>query len=186
MDTIPESVLREFHRAQSFVSISRDKIDRETIQGFIIDFDHEWLMIHQVYDFFIDSIRLLRISTITALQSKTIDVFQKTLLSDEGQIEKIAFDRSIPEGGIIEMLKSFDSSKVIIFEEESLKDGYFYIGFIEKITKKHIHIREFSGAARRDDEATKLKMSDATSVSFDGNYTLFYERYFLRQKHNAT
>ncbi len=101
-------------------------------------------------------------------------------------MRKVAFNKSIPENGILDLLIALPSSKVVTIERETLEDGDFHTGFIEKITKKHLFIREFSVEAKLDDETTRVKLRDLTSISFDGNYTLFYERYFLREQVNET
>ena len=182
MDPVPTSIITSFRDSRSLVSIDREKISKNTIQGFIVDFDDEWILLHYVYDFQVDGWLMLRRYDITALQSKTTDVFQKVLLEEENVYASIDFSRRIPTGGIAQLIANFDKQKVVILEEETEDDDTFNIGFVIGIEDDFVSLRTFSGAGRFDEDDALVALEELTSLSFDSNYALYYERYFSRRR----
>ena len=119
MDTISTLEVTSFRDSGSLVGIEREKIDVNTIHGFIVDLEDEWVLLQRVFDFYADGWVLLRRGDISVLQSKPTEVFQRALLEGEGSLARVDFTRRLPEGGIITMLRGFESDQVVILEEET-------------------------------------------------------------------
>lgn len=180
MRSIPTSVLKKFRDAQSPVSIDRELIDPNTLHGFIVDFDDDWLMVQREYDFRLDGWLFLRRSNITNIRSTDTNVFQKLLMEEEGTFSDVDFEQRFPNGGIVELLINLKPHRVVIFEEETEDEGEFSIGFIRGIDGDLVTLNYFSGTAEIDEEPTHIALDKVTSISFDTNYTLHYERHFGR------
>ena len=164
------------------VSVNRELIDPNALHGFILDFNDEWILMQRVFDFYIDGFIMVRRADITALQSKTTDVFQKALLEQEGSFKRVDFSRRLPEGGLTEFFLDFGEGRVIILEEETDEDDMFYIGFLSDIDEdEFVELDCFTGAGRFEDEVTLVDMEEITCISFESNYTLHYQRYFDRR-----
>ena len=59
------------------MGIEREKIDVNTIHGFIVDFDDEWVLLQRVFDFYVDGWVFLRRGDISVIQSKPTEVFRR-------------------------------------------------------------------------------------------------------------
>ena len=166
------------------MGIEREKIDVNTIHGFIVDFDDEWVLLQRVFDFYVDGWVFLRRGDISVIQSKPTEVFQKALLEEEGSLERVDFTRRLPEGGIITMLRGFESDQVVILEEEAEDEDkdVFYIGFIRGVEDGTVSLEFISGEGGIDGEETLIHIEVVTSIAHSLNYTLHYERYFARQR----
>ncbi len=75
--------LNEMMTDRKLVSIRRDAIDSNSIQGFVLAASDELLLIQYVYDFNLDGLMVLRLSDVTEIKSGATDKFQKQLLIDE-------------------------------------------------------------------------------------------------------
>ncbi|MFC0018326.1 hypothetical protein [Roseibacillus persicicus] len=182
MKSIPTSEISRYCDRRSLVSVERARIDSNAVHGFIIDFDEDWILLQHVYDFFIDGWVLLRRSPITKISSKATDSFHKRLLEEEGKLSKVNFTERIPSGGVPELLKDFDASRVVILEEETEEEDMFYLGLVRGLDEDDfIRVLSVSGVGEFDDEETLVALEDLTSISYDKNYTLHYQRFLDRQ-----
>ena len=180
MSCVPESVIKHYKESRSLVSLTREKIDSAKIQGFVIDYDADWIALQYIHDFYLDGYLLLRRQDLTSMNCRATDAFQRHLLEVDGVIDKIDFDFEIPVGGIAELLKALPSDRVVILEDET-EDDLFLIGTLIGIEDDFISLRFFSGAGRWDDEPAEIAVEDVTSASYATNYTLAYERHFARE-----
>jgi hypothetical protein len=181
MSCVPEAVIKHYMESRSLVSLTRDKINSATIQGFIVDYDAEWIMLQYIYDFYLDGYLLLRRSDLTSLNCPASDAFQRHLLAIDGVLEHVDFDYRLPSGGLAALLRELPSNKVVNLEDET-EYSQFLIGTFLGIEDDIVSMRIFSGAGRWDDDPAEICLDDITSVSFSTNYTLAYERYFARER----
>jgi hypothetical protein len=179
MACVPESVIKHYQESRSLVSLTRDKIDSATIQGFVVDSDADWVALQYIHDFHLDGYLFLRREDLTSMNCRATDAFQRYLLEAEGILEKVDFDFRIPEGGLAGLLDELPFERVVILEDET--DDMFLIGTLLGIEGDLVSLRFFSGAGRWDDEPAKIALEDITSASFSTNYTITYERHFARE-----
>jgi len=180
MTCVPESVIKHYQESRSLVSLTRDKIDSATIQGFIVDSDADWVVLQYIHDFYLDGYLFLRREDLTSMNCRATDAFQRYLLEADGILEKVDFDFRIPEGGLAGLLNELPFERVVILEDETA-DDMFLIGTLLGIEDDFVSLRFFSGAGRWDDEPAKIALEDVTSASFSTNYTITYERHFARE-----
>ncbi len=174
--------LRAFKESRSLVTIKRQNIDRNKIQGFLLDFSDELILIQYVYDFNLDGFMALRISDITSIESTKTDIFQTQLLDDEGLLSNIDFETSYNIKNWATLINNLSPEfRFLILEDENPEYPLFFLGEISKIAKDGVSIRGFSGAANWDDELSEISFKDISSLQAGNNYAQVYERYFSKQ-----
>jgi hypothetical protein len=181
MTCVPESVIKHYQESRSLVSLTRDKIDSATLQGFVVDYDADWIALQNVHDFYLDGYLFVRREDLTSMNCRATDAFQRHLLEADGVLAKVDFDFHLPGGGLAGLLGGLPSETVVILEDET-EDDLFLIGTLLRIEDSFVSLRFFSGAGRWDDEPAEIALEDVTSASFSTNYTLAYERHFAREK----
>lgn len=184
MSSVPEAVIKHYKDTRSLVSLTREKIDSNTVQGFIVDYNDQWLVLQYIYDFHLDGFLLLRREDLTSLNCRATDAFQHHLLEVDGILRNVDFDFNIPSGGIVPLLNELPSDRIVIIEDETEYEQ-FLIGYFLGVDDDFVSLRTFSGAGRWDDEPSNIATEDITSVSFATNYTLAYERYFEKERLNG-
>ncbi len=170
-----------FARNRELVSIRRDDIDVNSIQGFILGFSDELLLLQYVYDFRLDGLVALRTADITKVTCNATDEFQKNLLITEGLFQQVPFGASFDLRDWKAVITQFSQQyRFIILEDERPEAQVFLIGEIEKITNAIVSLRYFTGAGNWDEKPTKLPFKSITSCQVDTNYINVYQRHFER------
>ena len=177
---IPEGVIKHYRDTKSLVSITRDSIDSASIQGFILDYDKNYILFAYIYDFHASGYLILRREDLTSMNCRATDAFQHSLLIDDGVLDLIDFSAQLDDQGILSHLEELSPERIVILEDES-EDEVFLIGLIDSIESSTIKLKNFSGAARWDDDLSEIDIEDITSISYATDYTKAYERYFKRQ-----
>lgn len=173
----------EFVRDRKLVSIRRDGIDPNSIQGFILACSDELLLIQYVYDFRLDGLMVLRRADVTDIRSTATGEFQKGLLIAEQLLQQVPFASDFDLRDWRSILTQFSRQyKLVLLEDERPEVGLLLIGEIEKITRSSVCLRYFSGAGNWDDKPTKLAFNCITSCQVDTNYLNVYQRHFERNK----
>lgn len=171
----------QFADERKLVSIRRKKIDPNSIQGFVLGYSDDLVLIQYVYDFRLDGLTILRTTDITDIRCNATDEFQKQLLVDEQLLQEVpfgtAFDLSDWRSIITQLSRKY---RLMILEDEKAKPQQFLIGTIDKITARSVWLRHFSGAGNWDNKPTNLLFKEITACQVATNYLNVYERYFDR------
>lgn len=171
----------EFVRDRKLVSIRRDDIDPNSIQGFVLACSDELLLIQYVYDFRLDGLMVLRRADITDIRCTATDEFQKSLLIAEQLFQQVPFESDFDLRDWKSILTQFSSQyKLFLLEDEGSDVELFLIGDIEKIARSSVCLRYFSGAGNWDEKPIKLSFNCITSCQVDTNYLNVYQRHFER------
>ena len=171
--------IKQIVKDKALVSISRDLIDPNKIQGVILGFSKELMLICYIYDFNLDGLMILRRNDITDIVSSKTCKFQKSLLEKDGLFGKIDFKSKYKLGSWLDFIKDASKRhKYFIFEHEDQDNPEFIIGKIKRIYKKSIQVNYFTGTARWEDEPSSVKLEKLTSCQIGNNYLNVYERYF--------
>ncbi|WP_252179882.1 hypothetical protein [Endozoicomonas sp. 4G] len=166
---------------RELVSIKREELDPNKIQGFVLRESEQLILISYVYDFKLDGLMVLRKGDITLLEVSETDKFQTQLLKDEGVFEKVNFDVDYNLSSWKEFIESaMETHKYFIIEEEELESPGFTIGTIESLDNESVSMRYFTGVGRWLEELEVLNFEDITSLQIGSNYLNVYERYFDR------
>ena len=171
--------LSRHQKERNLISIRRNEIDKNSIQGFVLASSAELVVLQYVYDFNLDGLMVLRVADITDVRWSATGKFQKGLMEREGLVQRVPFGASFDLGNwraIIDQLSN--EYKLMILECEAGEENLFLIGRVLKSTTAGIHFQEFSGAANWDEVPAKAKFKNITSCQVDTNYINVYQRYF--------
>ncbi|GAA5495856.1 hypothetical protein Rhal01_02036 [Rubritalea halochordaticola] len=182
----PSLLLDEYRESFALVQIEREEIDPNSLDGFILYHDEEWVMLLKEEDFRLNGVVFIRKQDITSLKSGKTQAFHKQIMEQEGELNSYNPLDKIPSVGIPEFLSCLPKHKVVIFEEETEDEDMFYIGLIEKIEDMQVHLKSFSTEAVIDEETTIVELEHITSISHDTSYTLAYEQHFQRSQRKAS
>ncbi|MDQ8192713.1 hypothetical protein [Roseibacillus persicicus] len=180
MTVVPSQVIEHYKESKSLVSVTRDEIDDQTLQGFVLDYDDQWILLGYIYDFTPDGVVAIRLSDLTSMTCRATDAFQRHLLEVDGVLDKVDFALTLPEGGFLDFLRRIPNEKVVILEDEAEGNDIFIIGQNLQVLEDKFTLRTFSGAARVEDDLGEIDLDDVTSISLNTNYALAYERHFAR------
>jgi hypothetical protein len=176
--------LSKLKKGKTLVSIRRDSIDANSIQGFILDYSKELILIQYVYDFHLDGLMVLRLSDITDISSSQTDIFQTNILKNESLYSMVAFKEKYNVTGWKSVFENIASKHRFIIAEneapEDIDDPSFILGEVVKIGKKSVTLHGFTGPATWFEKPVKLKFKDISSFQAGNNYAKTYERYFER------
>lgn len=185
-DVIPEmkptkETLKELLKDNRLVAVQREGIDAQKIQGFILDYSEDLILLLYVYDFHLDGLLLIRISDVSDIDARLTDDFQKKLLLEEGKLDPEIFRTVHPIGSYEAFLKSLPKGRIVILEDEESEETEFLIGIIKKIESGNVSVRYFTGAGNWESDPRSIALNNLTSVQTLTHYTEFYARHFERE-----
>jgi len=179
LERMKQHQLAKHQKQRNLVSIRRDAIDGNAIQGFILDASNELIALQYVYDFNLDGLMFLRVEDITEVKSSTTDKFQKGLLKKEGLLEKVPFGATFALTNWKSLIAQLSKdNEFMILEREAGDEPDLFIGVILKSTRTGVQGRYFSGAANWAESPENLKFRDITSCQVRTNYINVYQRHF--------
>ena len=165
----------------ALISILRNEIDPNSIQGFILASSEQLVVLQYVYDFNLDGLMVLSKSEITEIRSTATDKFQRKLLAKEGLLKTVPFETAFDLQSWRSIIKQLAKAyPLIILECERGDKPDFVIGRVEKTTSIAAYVRYFTGTGRWLDEPVRVNYSDITSCQVGTNYQKLYEKYFDR------
>ena len=175
------AVLEEHRQRRDLVSLRRDKIDDQAIQGYVLAVSDELVALQFVYDFRLDGLRILRVRDVTGVACTSVDRFQRELLVREGLEKAIPFGRTFALRDwrplISQLAREFP---LMILECEALDEPDFVIGRARSITETSVEFDHFSGVASWEAKPAMLALADLTSCQVETNYINVYRRHFER------
>ncbi|MHB1454658.1 MAG: hypothetical protein ACYCYM_12005 [Saccharofermentanales bacterium] len=128
-------------------------------------------------DFILDGYSIRRFKDMTKVEIKN-DLCDR-ILREEGIIDSI----KVPEVDITNWETIFKSlmqlNKNVIVEKEDLDEDSeeFVIGRIEKITRQHVHIREFDADGIWQQDLCRIPYNEITSLTFGSRYVEMFSKY---------
>jgi hypothetical protein len=165
---------------RDLVSIRRENIDGFGIQGFLLDFSDTLILLQYIHDFRLDGYLVLRLGDISQLKSSATDRFQKGLLRSEGIFDQVDFGFRAAIQSFDAFLASRPSQEIVIVEDEIHKPQKFLIGTVARVDKDAAWVNHFTGTARLAKPIQRIRTNRITSCQIHTNYTLIYERHFVR------
>jgi hypothetical protein len=173
--------LRQLKSRKCLVSIAREDIDKNKIQGFLLAYSDALVLIQYVYDFNLDGLMVLRRSDITKITSRKTDTFQTDLIKKEGIFERVEFKSKYDVSDWPAVFNTLGKKhKYVIIEDEKDEYPIFLLGLFEKIDEDSVYLKCFSGAANWDDELSAMSFDDISSFQVQNNYIKMYERHYER------
>ncbi|HWB06901.1 MAG TPA: hypothetical protein VG796_28005 [Verrucomicrobiales bacterium] len=174
--------LKEFQQRRDLVSIERAGIDAYSIQAFILDFSRELVLLQKIDDFRPDGLLVLRCADISGCKSGATNQFQKTLLQEEGVLEKVDFRFRAPLQSFDSFLNWLPPDEIVILEDELCDKTDFLIGPVLSVDESVVSIRYITGAGNWENEPQEMSIDRITSCQIRSSYISFYARYVQRQE----
>jgi len=172
--------LTNYIKDRALVAVRRESIDARLIQGFVLQFSDELLLLQYVYDFHLDGRLIVRRRDITAIFCRSTDIFQRQLLIDNGLFSKIDFPVSLDLTSFSRFLNHQAGTPIVIIEREQHDDASFWIGRHLGSTSQNIRLRELTGSGRWLGVPTDIPADEVTCCQLSTNYIRFYADYFDR------
>jgi hypothetical protein len=171
----------QHQKGRDLVSVRRSAIDDSSIQGFVLASSEELVVLQYVYDFNLDGLMVLRIADITEVRCSATDKFQKSLLEQEGLIQRVPFGSDFDLDNWRSVISKLSKEyALMILECEAGEESDFVIGRILRTTTTGAQVRYFSGAANWARKPVEVKFKDITSCQVGTNYVNVYQRHFER------
>ena len=147
--------IERFCCERSLVSVHRDGVDPNNIQGFILGCSEKLVLLQYVYDFRLDGLMVLRTEDISEMKRTKTDEFQQSLLVAEGALSHIPFDYSIDLTSWRRAISGLRSDfSLLIMECELTKEPAFALGEILEVGDEEVVMRTFSGTANWDEDTS--------------------------------
>ena len=166
---------------RSLVSLRRDEIDENSLQGFILGYSDELTLIQHIYDFNHEGLNVVNTPDITSIDSTDTAQLHRLILAEEGLIPDIGPFDDAPLSAWKDLLGYFAATNpIVILECEQPEDDVFLIGRIARLTDYEAHIHYFNGAAEWEADPRKMTYEYITRFQVFTNYTNKYQAYFER------
>ncbi|MCR9199962.1 MAG: hypothetical protein NXI04_15105 [Planctomycetaceae bacterium] len=177
---VSDQQLTSYIKDQALVAIRRESIDTRLIQGIILQFSNDLLLLQYVHDFHLDGRLVVRREDITEIRCRSTDIFQRQLLIDSRMFDQIDFQVSLDLTSFTSLLNHQAGTPIVIIEREQPDNASFWIGQHLGSTSHNIRLREFTGSGRWFEDPTDVPANEVTCCQLNTNYIQFYADYFRR------
>lgn len=180
-----EKLLGKFIKNKEVVKIEREfNHGSSNIYGVISDQSDLFLDIIEIDEFNFDGQVIIRKDDFDFISSNDYDKFYKKILTKEGLFKKNLKSKSNVDlsswASIFSDLKEKDIHVVV--DCEALKNPSFIIGPIVEVAKNSVYIRYYDAEGRLDQQASKVKFRDITSLRFNDRYSTVLRKYLKPTK----
>jgi hypothetical protein len=169
------------HQAEkNYVKIKRDVGNKSHIlsHGYIIDYSYDFVLIIENDDFRFNGYRIFPIASIAKIRHNDYDQFFDEIMEQEDQKKLIKISNQIDLENWKTIFTSIKQANLkCAVENENNERFFFKIGEVVKVKEKGLKILNFDPAGYIDDEPTKIKYKEVSSISFDDNYTNTMSKY---------
>ena len=170
--------LETYRRRKSLVTIRRDDIDENALDGFILGFSAKFILLAKVYDFIMDGWLVLNRKFVTGVKSTQSDRYCKSILKHENALASIHPDLSIDLSDYPSLFSSLKRAHAfIIVENERPGANEFLIGPIARINKSSVSIRYFDACGKWIEGSHRISFDAITCVQFGCNYIKIHRKY---------
>lgn len=163
------------------ISIRRESIDNARIQGLLLGFSKELVLINYVADFRLDGFMVLRLKDISEIGSDKTDELQTEILKANNIYSQVDFEKDYVFSGWHSVFTTIAVEYQLITIEDEGEYPILMMGKIDNVGSESIKIHEFTGAARWQDEISEMYYDDLSSFQAGNHYTNVYQQYFDRQ-----
>ena len=139
-----------------------------------LQINNKYMLCANEYDFMHDGYTIRRLEDIDEIQidSKYQEIVKAEKIFEHIQTPNVKIDNW---KDIFTSLYNFNEN--IIIETESLNNGTFYIGKIEKIMNNSLIFKTFDNNGVWDESSDTIKYIDITSVTFKSRYINVFSKY---------
>ncbi len=173
-----ENIIKSCIASKKQVTIEREEVDDEPITAIPIMISQQLLLIHYLYDFYMDGYKVLCISDISKIERGEMEEFHDEIISKEGILNLLC----TPKVSISSWNDFFNSmmneNRLIDISLEKVQNGKtFFVGKVRTAKKNFLEFQEMDGLGNYKQEITKLFYKDITLVSFGNRYSELLDKY---------
>lgn len=137
----------------------------------------EYLLIAELYDFFPNGYKIIRIEDITSIKHGESEKFVEEIIKKENiQIIYNLSSRDLTSWHAIFNWLALEDRPIII-ESEMFENPKFYIGKIINIKTGSIELLQFDGAGVWYKKSTTILYKKISSITFNDKYSLLMSKY---------
>jgi len=174
-------LLARHQRQRDLVTVRRDDIDDNGIQGYVLAMSDQLVALQHVYDFRLEGLMILRLADLTDVECSATSRFQNDLLVREGLAQAVPFDKRFDLGSWPEAIGQLAREfSLLIIECEALHEPAFAIGRVHGVSGEAVELDYFNGVGQWEDERVEIEFADISSCQVDTNYLNVYRRHFER------
>jgi hypothetical protein len=177
----PVELLARHQRQRDLVSVRRDDIDDNSIQGYVLAVSDRLVALQHVYDFRLEGLMILRTEDLTDVEYAATSQFQNELLVREGLTQAVPFDKRFDlenwPAAIRQLAREFP---LLIVECEALHEPAFAIGRVHGVSEEAVDLEYFDGVGQWEKDLVEIEVEDISSCQVDTNYLNVYRRHFER------
>lgn len=163
---------------RNLISIRRENIDTARIQGFVLGFSKDLILIHYVSDFRLDGLMILRIADISEIGSDKTDFLQTEILKANGTYSEVNFDQEFDLTSWSTVFSKIARNYPLLTIEDDGDYPILMLGKLDAIGEESVMIHEFTGAGRWLDDISEMYYEDISSCQLGNHYANVYQQYF--------
>ncbi len=168
-------------KQKCLVSIRRKKINNDRIQGFILDFSKNLILIQHVSNFHLDGLTILRVMDISNIESNKTDQVQTEILKANGVFAQVNFDREYKLTNWRSVFSTLASEYPLITIEDEGDCPILMVGQLKNIREKSVKIHEFTSSGRWLGDISEMNYKAINSFRVGNHYANMYQKYFESQ-----
>ena len=173
-----EDILKNCIKQKKQVSIERAEIDDEPIAAIPVKASEQLLLLHYLYDFYLDGFKVLRMADITDIVRGDVEIFHDEIISKEGMTDLLCTpDISIDSWKIFFNVISKEDRLIDISLEEMDDGTSFFVGKVSRAEQEFLELVEIDALGNYHEQATRISYQDITLVSFGNRYSELLDKY---------
>ena len=150
--------------------------------GYVLDYSDDFVLVKEVGDIALDGLSILPIRSIVKIRHNHYDKYMDYMLEAEGLKDQVKQTFKIDLSNWHTIFTSIQEIGLnCTVENESDKYFFFKIGPIVKVKKKSILLQNFDPEGYLDEEPTKIRFKEITTIGFDDNYTNVFSKYLRKR-----
>lgn len=156
--------------------------ENDSVSGFALSLSDDFLLIQLGDNFRLDGYMILSLNFIRGVVRWDSEKVYEEILreedirTDSGPVEKINLSSWRK---VFKSLKKRDFHAIV--EGWNKESDFFFIGPIEKITDKSVHLRNYDSTGTFDPKTVRIKFKHIEQVTFGDRYSTIFRKY-LKEK----
>ncbi len=170
-------LLEKYKQNKACIRIYRH-FDANPLNGIIIDYSDDYVLLKYEYDFFFDGHRIVRRKDIARLKYNKTDRFHDGILNRENEILKIAKPVKINIDTGKTIIESLERAKMLaIYELEAGNSEEFILGYIKSIDGDELSILSIGSDGKYQKTPVKLPIAEITMFQIGNRYLKMFKKY---------
>ena len=163
------------------VTVGRENLVDTVIQGFVLGFSEQLILLQGVRDFRLEGHYVLKRKDVTMLKTTPSDYCHHAIMEADGSVDLVDFDPWMPLGNWRDYLCSLDKKVLVILEGEKDGEEIYFIGRLDEVREDSVKGTYFSETGSWEDAPWGVGMEYLHSVQTGTSYLQGFARFFDRE-----